>query len=313
MVTGIVILNYNNVRDTVACVDSIIKYNTAEVVVVVVDNGSLDMSGAKLEKELSERFVCFQTATPGATTLLDVVGSCTLILSTTNEGYARGNNIGIEYILRMSCVSSVLVLNNDVLFIEDIIPRLNEVLNQVDSVGVVSPILVNENGKDIRYSCARKNHSINEIFLNAMFLMKDPLGVVEKLKNKRLILKGRDISTLPELIQIELPSGSCMLMKKNVVKELGGFDSNTFLYFEENILFKKLQAINLTNYLVTELRCVHLGGNSISKIPNVQMQKHSLESAFYYMKAYEHINLFKQWLFKGMIRVNIGLRKVLDK
>ncbi len=313
MVTGIVILNYNNAVDTVACVDSIIEHNTAEIVMVVVDNGSTDNSGELLDKELRSRFDDFQTVQPQQYSVLDKAGACTLILSSTNEGYARGNNMGIECMLRTPSVESILILNNDVLFIEDIIPKLKEVLQNSQNVGVVSPLLVKENGRDIRYSCARKNHTLKEIYMNAFFLMRDPLGVVGRLRDKRMILKDENIDALPQLLPIELPSGSCMIMRKEVIEYLGGLDGHTFLYFEENILFKRLETLKLKNYLVTDLRCVHLGGQSISKIPNIQMQKHSLESAFYYMKTYEHINLMQQWVFKGLIKLNLGLRYMLGK
>lgn len=37
---GIVILNYNNASATIACVESIIRYNTYPVKIIIVDNGS---------------------------------------------------------------------------------------------------------------------------------------------------------------------------------------------------------------------------------------------------------------------------------
>ena len=40
MRTGIVILNYNNSVDTINCIESVMKNNTAEIKIVLVDNGS---------------------------------------------------------------------------------------------------------------------------------------------------------------------------------------------------------------------------------------------------------------------------------
>lgn len=37
---GVVILNYNNVKDTLNCVESVLQFNTYPIKIVIVDNGS---------------------------------------------------------------------------------------------------------------------------------------------------------------------------------------------------------------------------------------------------------------------------------
>ena len=41
---GIVILNYNNSSDTINCIESVLKYTTVPIKIVVVDNGSNDVN-----------------------------------------------------------------------------------------------------------------------------------------------------------------------------------------------------------------------------------------------------------------------------
>ena len=67
---------------------------------------------------------------------------------------------------------------------------------------------------------------------------------------------------------IELPSGSCMLVKKDVFAAIGNFDPATFLYYEENILYRKLLKLKLGNYIATGLRCVHPGAATMAKSPS---------------------------------------------
>ena len=43
------------------------------------------------------------------------------------------------------------------------------------------------------------------------------------------------------LVEVDMPSGSCMLFEKSVFEEIEGFDPNTFLYYEEAILYHKLK------------------------------------------------------------------------
>ena len=45
---GIVILNYNNAGYTLDCIESILKFNTAAVTIVVVDNASTDGNVGKM-------------------------------------------------------------------------------------------------------------------------------------------------------------------------------------------------------------------------------------------------------------------------
>lgn len=46
--TAIIILNYNNYEDTINCIESIEKYNTADIKYVIVDNNS-NREGCKKE------------------------------------------------------------------------------------------------------------------------------------------------------------------------------------------------------------------------------------------------------------------------
>lgn len=40
MQTGVIVLNYNNSSDTINCIESILKVNTASIKIIIVDNGS---------------------------------------------------------------------------------------------------------------------------------------------------------------------------------------------------------------------------------------------------------------------------------
>ena len=44
MYTAIIILNYNNSEDTIKCIESVERYNSADVKYIVVDNGSTRQS-----------------------------------------------------------------------------------------------------------------------------------------------------------------------------------------------------------------------------------------------------------------------------
>lgn len=87
----IIILNWNNIKDTTECLESVRKINYSNYKVVIVDNGSTDGSPEKIRMLSPE---------------------ITLIKNKQNMGYAGGNNIGIKYALENGA-DHILLLNND--------------------------------------------------------------------------------------------------------------------------------------------------------------------------------------------------------
>ena len=103
-------------------------------------------------------------------------------------------------------------------------------------------------------------------------------------------------------MKIELPSGSCMFIKKTLFKQMDYFDPNTFLYYEENILYRKVKRINRQNYLFTDLKCIHLGAQSTSKISySYDKMKKNMASPLYYMKNYYGLNSIQFALYKASV------------
>ncbi len=86
-----VVLNWNGWRDTVDCLAALKECTYPELTVLVVDNGSTDNSVQKIQ---------------------DAYPDLLLLQSTSNLGFAGGNNIGIRYALAHGA-EYVWLLNND--------------------------------------------------------------------------------------------------------------------------------------------------------------------------------------------------------
>lgn len=301
--TGIIILNYNNYEDTINCIESVCKYNTSKVKFIVVDNGSSDKNVVDeldiyLEGKFSDSYTKVRDESPQLTT----IPSAVLCVSDKNDGYARGNNKGLKIAFSDNTITDILILNNDVLFTSDIIPILRHHLYLNTNTAVISPLLYKRNGIDLDYNCARKNIKNNELILEYLLLDQNIWRIKEKLKGKRLLLKQQPELMKLDSFEIELPSGSCMLVKKDVFESIGGFDSGTFLFYEENILFKKFQDLGLKSYLVPSVSCIHLGGESRSKVPSKFVINKEAESALYYAKYFGDFNRIQLLLFSITIR-----------
>ncbi|MBU1118717.1 glycosyltransferase family 2 protein [Patescibacteria group bacterium] len=89
---GIIILNYNGFKDTVACVNSLKKSIDTDFEILLIDNHSVIDEAAKLRKIFSE-IECIRTQ--------------------KNLGFAEGNNVGIRYFLNKDDIHAIMLLNND--------------------------------------------------------------------------------------------------------------------------------------------------------------------------------------------------------
>lgn len=279
---GILILNYNNAEYTISCIESIIKYNTASAHMVVVDNASTDGSAAVLNEWLANN--------PQVFTLLD---------ASSNGGYAQGNNFGLMYLESEEEIDKVLILNNDVIFTQDIIPKLSSFLDSHPNAGVVSPLLYCRDGKTVDNTCARKDCTVREIVWTYLLYFTNILGILSRFSNKRKILLANPELLNAHEVEIELPSGSCFMIRKDLFNEIGYFDPNTFLYYEENILYRKLKALGKHNYMLPEVSCIHLGGETTNKVSHsASYMKASKASGYYYATHYRRLNFGQRFELK---------------
>lgn len=313
---GIVILNYNNSTDTLNCVDSILNHNSYPVKIVVVDNGSTnkDVIDA-ISRGLNERFgnhcqIIKEGVKPAT------LSQVTFLICEQNEGYARGNNKGLELLYNDDEIKHVMILNSDILFVEDIIGTLVENLETKKDAAIVSPILYKKNLQGIDYTCARKVMSLSDLFIYYLLLGKDFNGILSRRSRKRNLLIDKTLPLEDPLIQIELPSGSCMLATKKLFHKIGSFDPNTFLYNEENILWAKIKKIGKINYLDTRCKCIHLGATTTgSKVPSRFILECSLKSNHYYLKNYTDACWFyltSMRLFYGLMRLKLILKTTIS-
>jgi GT2 family glycosyltransferase len=116
---AVIILNWNNVSDTLACLKSVNKSTYSNYVVLVVDNGSSDGS---LE--------IISTKYPN-------IKSVKLY---SNKGYTGGNNTGIRWAIENGA-DWILLLNNDTKIAPDCLTQLILTGNTSERIGIVGPII----------------------------------------------------------------------------------------------------------------------------------------------------------------------------
>lgn len=186
-----------------------------------MDNGSAPDSRQQLIKCLdelyhAEGYTLLHEGRPGT---LPHVG---LLLLDDNRGYARGNNAGIELCYGDDDITHIMVLNNDILFVEDIIPPLLSRAATINDCGIISPLLFKRDMQGIDFNCARMNVTVGQLIAKNLFHYLRRLRGKDELQAnpRRYPLLNRD-KVDDMLLEVELPSGSCMLIDKELMKEIG--------------------------------------------------------------------------------------------
>lgn len=310
--TAILILNFNSAEDTISCIQSIEAFNSASIKFIVIDNGSPNKEEVThLDHFFSQsgRSYHLWNDSDRPDTELPYYS---LVASRSNDGYAQGNNKGLRLSYGDTTIQNILILNSDVLFTEDILPALIRVQKEKQDCGFITPLIVSKKG-EIDHCCARKVPTNWEVILLFAFFRRDLFHLLSRAnKRQKILLSSPDLIMQPSF-PVDFPSGACMLIKKELFQRIGGFDPGTFLYYEENILFKKLLAISRISYCVPSVKCTHLGAGATRKSSSRFLQRCNLESADHYLSNYGYLSFFQRlvwgivkqmWLFKFKLTDN---------
>ena len=119
-IVAIIILNWNGLRDTLECLESLAMITYPNYELIFVDNGSTDGS-----------VPCLRSRYP----------NLTIIENEQNMWFAEGNNTGIRYALAKGA-EYVLLLNNDTIVPPGFLNALVAVAESDARVGIVGPLIV---------------------------------------------------------------------------------------------------------------------------------------------------------------------------
>lgn len=281
MKISIIVLNYNGIKDTLLCLESINKLNRSKVTteIIVVDNNSKDGSQAILSK----------------------VVNIHLIQNQSNLGYAAGNNIGIRYALKNNS-DFLLLLNNDTI----VKANLLEILVRNDSSDITSPKIYFEHG----YEFHKKRYKSNELgkviwYAGAKI---DWDNIIGKHIGVDHVDKGQHYGVL----ETDYATGACMFVRREVFKKIGLFDEKYFLYFEDMdfcLRAKKagFKIIYNPEGVVWHKNAMSTGGSG-SKIQDYYYSKSRLLFALKHAKIRTKIAIFREMISKS---TNITKRMAL--
>jgi len=266
MDVSIVIVNWNTKELLNKCIQSI-KDNTSGIYyeIIVIDNNSSDGSAAMVKREF-----------PG----------CTLLESKVNLGFVKGNNRALE----QASGKYVLFLNPDTQILTNTLNSSFRFLEAQNEFGALGCKLIYPNNS-IQYVCARTfptpfNQFCELSMLNRLFPGSRFFSSIEM--NYWHHMESREIDCL---------SGAYMMVRKNLINDLKGFDENIFMYADDVDLCYRIKQAGWKIYYLADEKVIHHEGASSNQKKNkyfsLIMQKNS---NYYFIN--KHFGKFKAQQFR---------------
>lgn len=231
-----VIINYNTSGYTIDCIKSIIQ-NTQSISfeIVVVDNASKQEDYLLLKEYLdSKKYI-----------------NVKFIRSRINIGFGAGNMLGVQ--IASSCKYYAFINNDTLQVTSDCLGGLYSFMEENKHVGICSPQMLDED-KNFRVTIDHFSTLGREILKRSN---------LEKLFPKKYLNRKQ---TFSKPTKVQYVQGSFMFTNAKVFNELGGFDTNLFLYYEESDLsLRLLREKNLETYICPDFEYIHYKGGSTTK------------------------------------------------
>lgn len=234
----IVIVNYKTAGLVVDCLDSLVgQVDPARDRVVVIDNQSGDGSHEIVSKAIDEK------GWSGWALAAEAPG---------NDGFAAGNNVGIEMGReRFGAFDYTLLLNPDTVVLENGISALLGFMDAHPEVGIAGSRLENPDATP-RRSAFRFATIASELERGAR------LGVITRLlKNKVVAPDIREAAHETDWL-----AGASMMVRQAVFDDIGLMDAGYFLYYEETDFCLLAKRAGWPCWYVPESRVIHLVGQS---------------------------------------------------
>jgi GT2 family glycosyltransferase len=213
----IIILNWNRKDDVTQALKSIegLKVEGFELNTLVIDSGSTDGS-----KEVLKDFKIAK-------------GKFKFLSLPTNPGFTEGNNIGMRYALKKGA-DYIMLLNDDTLVDNNLVVNLLAVFKKYPDAGIVSPKIYFAKGYEFKKKYQKEDLGKVIWYAGGDIDWKNVYGTNHGVDE---VDKGQFNKTK----DTDFATGCCFLVKREVLKKVGLFDSRYFAYLEDADLDQRVK------------------------------------------------------------------------
>jgi N-acetylglucosaminyl-diphospho-decaprenol L-rhamnosyltransferase len=268
---SIICVNWNSVEYLRECIPSIYEHTRGiRFEIIVVDNASPEGGVDALKQEFP-----------------DIV----LLKSPENLGFAGANNLGFQ----QSKGRCILFLNPDTKLLNPAINIVLERLLSLPDAGIVGCKLLNRDLSVQTSSIMRFPGILNQVFQAEVLRLRWPSFPLWNI--------GPLFSKSTDPAKVEVITGACMMMRREVFEKVGMFSEEYFMYAEDMDLCWKVSRAGFSNYFVGDGRIVHYAGvtsprewQTIMKVRAELRLISKFRGSFYAL------------LFRGVLALNAAIR-----
>ncbi len=246
---SIILVSYNTKDLTRDCIKSIYEKTTdLNFDVWVVDNDSKDGSAEMIKTEFPE---------------------VNLIESGVNLGFGGANNLAIE----ASDANYILLLNTDTILVNNAVKIMHEFMEKTPAAGVCGGNLYD----------AEMSHVLSYGHmptLQSKIVKTFKLGFLFPKIRQSMLDNGHNETNSRK--KVDYITGADLMIRKRALEEVGSFDKDFFLYFEETELQYRISKQGYEIYIIPESQIIHLEGKSSSN--RIKRREYFLKSEYLFFK-----------------------------
>ncbi len=251
---AVILINYNSSQYTLDCVKSIQKYSAAiSYQIIIIDNNS--------RVEEFEKLIALRDHK-----------EITLIRSKLNVGFSGANMMGVQ----VANANYYYFLNNDTILLNDCLGVLSAFMDSNPDAANCSGEMFNAHNQ-YEYNFRYFPTLTLKLFGSGLLRLFNPRKFPDKYKR------------LEKPTRVDLVNGSSMFMRAISFEEIGGFDTNYFLYCEEEDIALRLSRKGHYTYLVPEAKYQHFENKSSTSDSSIRLpflKEFYISFLYYYSKNY---------------------------
>ena len=264
--TGFIIIHYNDSESITNLINNIKDYKILDKI-IIVDNNSKEIEKNQIKQLSSPKIE--------------------IIENKKNMGFASAINIGCKKLIKELGPCKIIISNADIIIHKE--QDIKNLLKELDkeNVGLVATTI-------------KENNNLNRGWKNPSPLMDSLLNLIyihRFFRKKYIFYKEKHYEGKTSIVDVV--SGCFFLITSKTLETIQFLDENTFLYYEENILAKKLKDKNLNTMICNDILVIHNHSVSIDKnLKKIKKLKIQKQSQYYFQTTYNHANWIEKILLK---------------
>ena len=263
---SVIIVNWNTKALLIDCVESLYRTTKkSSIEIIVVDNASTDDSVNALRNTFPQ---------------------VQIIVNSDNYGFAKANNIGIM----KARGHFICLVNSDVKALDSVLDKMRNHMEIHPEIGALAPKIYSR-AMSIQ-KCCREFPTVRNVFCEEFLL--------NSLFSSIAFFRGRDMLSCDydSIMEVEALSGCFLMVRREVVNQVGALDTRFFFYSEDVDWCKRIHETGWKLIHYPEAEAIHLGRGSSSNAP-IRFQVEMLKANWQYWKKHKSmLECFLFWVIK---------------